>query len=78
MVAELYAAADTTYLLTCTDPMQLAQAMHGMHMSEMLGYDDDGADDEGINDIDTSLMKHPMKTLNWEGHLHYRPSYVPS
>ena len=25
-------------------------------MSEMLGYDDDGAEDEGVNDIDTTLM----------------------
>jgi hypothetical protein len=25
-------------------------------MSEMLGYDDDGAEDEGLNDIDTTLM----------------------
>jgi hypothetical protein len=52
MVAEIHAVADTTYLPTYTDPLQLAQAMHGLHMSEMLGYNDD----EGVNYIDTSLM----------------------
>ena len=30
--------------------------MHGLHMSEMFGYDDDGADIEGVDDIDTSEM----------------------
>ena len=43
LVAVIHAVADTTYLPTCTDPLQLAQAMHGLHMSEMLGYDDDRA-----------------------------------
>ena len=55
MVAEIHAVADTTICLH-TDPLQLAQAMHGLHMSELLGYDDDGAEDEGVNDIDTTLM----------------------
>jgi hypothetical protein len=54
MVAELHAIADTTYLPTYTDPLQLAQAMHALHMSNMLGYD--GAENEGVNDIDTTLM----------------------
>ena len=47
MIAVLYAVADTTY----TDPLQLAQAMHDLHMSEILGYDNDGAEYEGVNDI---------------------------
>ena len=42
MVAELHAVAATTYLPTYTDPLQLAQAIHGLQMSEMLGYDDEG------------------------------------
>ena len=48
--------AVTTYLPTYTDPQQLAQAMHGLHMSEMIGYDDDGEVDEEVKDIDTTLM----------------------
>ena len=47
MIAVLYAVADTTY----TAPLQLAQAMHDLHMSEILGYDNDGAEYEGKNDI---------------------------
>ena len=46
MVAELHAVADTTYLPSCTDPLQFPQAMHGLHMSEMLEYDDDDDGDE--------------------------------
>ena len=42
MVAERHAVADTTYLPKYTDPLQVAQAMHGLHMSEMLWYDVDG------------------------------------
>ena len=30
--------------------------MHGLHMSEMLEYDYNGTEDEGVNDIDTTLM----------------------
>jgi hypothetical protein len=48
--------ADTTHNPTYTDPDLLAQAIQGLHISEMLGYDDDGADDQGVNDIDISLM----------------------
>ena len=43
MVAELHAVADTPHLTTYTDYLQLAQAIHGLHMSEMLGYNNDGA-----------------------------------
>ena len=39
-----------------TDPIELSQAMQGLHMRAMLGYDDDGADEEGVNDIDITLM----------------------
>ena len=47
--------ADTTYLPSCTDPLQ-EQAVHGLHMSEMSGYDDDGRIMKGLNDVDTTLM----------------------
>ena len=56
MLADFHAVADTTYLPTYTDPLQLAQAMYGLHMFEMLGYDEDGAEKEGVNDIDIKLM----------------------
>jgi len=79
LVAEIHAVADTTYLPTYTDPLQLAQAMHGLHMSEMLGYDDDGAEDEGVNDIDTTLMAPnvPNQDYTLEEHQLYRQSCTP-
>ena len=30
--------------------------MQGMHMRDMLRYDDDGADEDGVNDIDITRM----------------------
>ena len=30
--------------------------MQGLHMRDMLGYDDDGADEYGVNDIDITRM----------------------
>ena len=47
-------------------------------MSEMLGYDDDRADDQGVNDIDTTLMAPnvPNEDNILEGHQHYRPSFA--
>ena len=56
MIAELHAAADTTLVPTYTDPLELSQAMQGLHMRDMLGYDDDGADEDGVNDIDITRM----------------------
>ena len=56
MIAELHAAADTTLVPTYTDPLELSQAMQGLHMRDMLGYDDDGADEDGVNDIDITRI----------------------
>ena len=47
LIAELHAVVDTTLV-----PIELSQTMQGLHMLEMLGYDDDGADEVGVNDID--------------------------
>jgi len=60
METEIHAVADTTYLPWYTDPLQLAQAMHGLHVYEMFRYDDDGAEDEGVNDIDTTKISSNM------------------
>ena len=51
MIAELHAVTDITVLHTYTDPIELSQAMQGLHMRGMLGDDDDGADEEDVNDI---------------------------
>ena len=51
-------------------------------MFEMLGYNDEGADQDRVNDIGTSLMAtDPTTTLSWEGHItpngvYYRPQTV--
>ena len=58
MIAVLHAVADTTLVPTYTDPLELSQAMQGLHMRDMLGYDDDGADEDGGNDIDITRMVH--------------------
>ena len=52
MIAELHAVVDTTLVPTYTDPLELSQAMQGLHMRDMLRYDDDGADEDGVNVID--------------------------
>jgi len=46
--------ADTTYLPSYADPLQLVQAMHGLRMSEMLRLWCD-EEDEGVNDIDRQI-----------------------
>jgi len=56
MIAELHAVADTTLVPTYTDPIELSQAMQGLHMRDMLWYDDDGAVEDGVNDIDITRM----------------------
>ena len=33
----------------------MIQALQGLHISELLGFEDDGADEEGPNDIDAPL-----------------------
>jgi len=30
--------------------------MHGLYMRDVLGYDDDGADEDDVNDIDITRM----------------------
>jgi len=61
MIAELHAVEDTTLVPTYTDPIYLLQAMQGLHMRDMLGYDDDGADEAGVNDIDiTRIVQHTL------------------
>jgi hypothetical protein len=41
---------------TYSNEDELIQALQGLHMSEILGFEDDGADEEGPNDIDIQLM----------------------
>ena len=66
MIAELHAVADTTLVPTYTDPIELSQAMQGLHMRDMLGYDD-GAEENGVDKI-TRMVQH---NLNHD----YRHSY---
>jgi len=63
MIAELHAVADTTLVPTYTDPLELSPAMLGLHMRDMLRYDDDGAVEDGVNDIIVTRMA-PNSTNN--------------
>jgi hypothetical protein len=56
LFANIHTLADTAFVPTYTDEDQLTQAIQGLHLSEILGFDDDGADEEGPNDIDISRM----------------------
>ena len=73
MIAELHEVADTTLVPTSTDTIELSQAMQGLHMHDMLGYEDDGADEDGVNDIDITRMVH--NDLNNDYQLAARYSY---
>ena len=45
-------------------PPRTIQALQGLHMSDILGYDDDdGVDEAGPNDIDMSRMATKVKTM---------------
>ena len=49
------AITENNHKPTCEDTDELTQALQGLHMSQILGIDDDGAE-EGPNDIDISRM----------------------
>ena len=63
MIAKLHAVADTKPVPTYTNPLELSQATQGLHMRDMLDYEDDGADEDVFNDIDIALMA-PNSTNN--------------
>jgi len=56
MSAELHAVADTTHAPTYTEPIQLSEVVKGIHMNDIQGYEEYGADECGMDDIETSLM----------------------
>ena len=47
----------------------MIQALEGLHISELLGFEDDGADEEGPNDIDAQLkaIQNDTKDYNMGG-----------
>jgi hypothetical protein len=54
--AQINAITDCTHKPTYEDTDELTQVLQGLHMSQILGIDDDGADEDGPNDIDISRM----------------------
>ena len=58
MIAELHAVVDTTLVPHILTPLSCHK--QGLHMRDicwhMLWYDDDGAVEDGVNDIDISRM----------------------
>ena len=57
LFAEINSITDNFDRPTYSDPGELIQALQGLHLSEVLESDDDGADEEGKNNIDISRMK---------------------
>ena len=45
--------------------MQVLFAEQGLYISELLGFNDDCADEEGPNDIDISLMESNMSNKDF-------------
>ena len=72
LIAELHAVVDTTLV-----PIELSQTMQGLHMLEMLGYDDDGADEVGVNDIDIH-QNSPNNDYQLGGSLQLQHAFMPS
>jgi len=56
LFAQTDAITDNDHKLTYEDTDELTQALQGLHMSQILGIDDDRADGQGPNDIDISRM----------------------
>ena len=73
MIAELHAVADTTIAPTHADPIELSQTMQCLHVRDMLEYDDDGADEEGLMILTSHLCitTVPKMTTNLMDHYSY-------
>ena len=56
LFAQIDTITDNEHKPTYEDANELTQALQGLHMSQILGIDDDRADEEGPNDIDISRM----------------------
>jgi len=56
LFAQINSMTDSTHKPTYEDTEELTQALQSLHMSQILGIDDDGADEDGPNDIDISRM----------------------
>ena len=54
LFAQIDAITDNALKTTYEDTEELTQALQGLHMSQILGIDDDGADENDPNDIDIS------------------------
>ena len=54
--AEINAVTDNMATPTYNNEDELIQALQGLHISKLLGFEDDGTDEEGPNDIDISSM----------------------
>jgi hypothetical protein len=55
LFAEINAVTENAATPTYTNPDDMIQALQGLHISELLGFEDDGADEDGHNDIETPL-----------------------
>ena len=54
LFAEINSITDNGATPTYTNTDDMIQALQGLHISELLGFEDDGADEEGP----TTLMHH--------------------
>jgi hypothetical protein len=49
--------ADTSHIPAFHDAEDITQTIQALHMSDILGYEDDGSADNGPNDVDISRMR---------------------
>ena len=55
LFAEINSITDNGATPTYANTDDMIEALQGLHISELLGFEDDGADEEGPNDIDAPL-----------------------
>ena len=65
LFAKIDSITDNEHKPTYEDANELTQALQGLHMSQLLGIDDDGADEEGPNDIDISRMNGAARNYDY-------------
>ena len=74
LFAEINAVTDNGATPTYTNTDDMIQALQGLHISELLGFEDNGADEEGPNDIDTPLRRYraTQRTTPWAARKNYK------
>ena len=57
LFAEINSVTDNGATPTYTNTDDMIQVLQGLHISELLGFEDDGVDEEGPNDIANAPLR---------------------